>query len=44
MVFENSTMTVLTRWRAMLIVFGVVLTIAWIVLLAWFPLYLLKII
>ena len=44
MAARNLMTTILSRWRAGLIVFGVALTIAWVVLLIWFPLYLLKII
>ena len=44
MAARNLLTTIVDRWRAGLIVFGVALTVAWVILLIWFPLYLLKII
>lgn len=44
MAARNLLATIVDRWRAALIIFGVAVTVAWLILLIWFPLYLLKII
>jgi hypothetical protein len=44
MTIRKLLTTIIDRWRAALIVFGVALTVAWLILLIWFPLHLLEII
>ena len=44
MTIRKLLTTIIDRWRAALIVFGVALTVVWLILLIWFPLHLLEII
>jgi hypothetical protein len=44
MTIRKLLTTIIDRWRAALIVFGVALTVLWLILLIWFPLHLLEII
>ena len=44
MTIRKLLTTIVDRWRAALVIFGVVLTVVWMMLLIWFPLHLLEII
>jgi hypothetical protein len=44
MVQKNKLMKVIERWPLALVIFGLALTVIWLIALLWVPLYLLQIV